>query len=171
MTELLHANLQLLNQISELLTLLDAETYVKTSPVFLNSAIGGHVRHCLEHYQSLIAGLPEGRVNYDHRARDPQVETLPAAAQTRVTELRTQLTKLDSAERGEGVLVLMDHGAASSLGDWTPSSLGRELQFLISHTVHHFALIGGLCRMHGVPIHKDFGVAPSTLRHRALEPR
>ena len=171
MTELLQANLHLLDQVSELLTRVDAETYVKTSPVFLNSAIGGHVRHCLEHYQSLITGLPEGRVNYDHRARDAQVETQPAAAQTCVNELRNQLTGVVSTSPAEDVVVLMDHGAVSLEGVWQKSSPGRELQFLISHTVHHLALIAGLCRLHGIAIGKEFGVAPSTLRHRATQHR
>jgi uncharacterized damage-inducible protein DinB len=167
MTELIQANLHLLEQSRELLTRLDAETYVKTSPVFLNSAIGGHMRHCLEHYQSLISGLPEGRINYDHRARDPMVETEPQAAQNRIIELTNQLAELISSDLPEEVTVLMDHGAESSDGIWQKSTLGRELQFLISHTIHHFALMAGLCRLHGVSISKEFGVAPSTLRHRA----
>ena len=171
MTELIHANIRLLDHISELLACLDAEIYVKTSPVFLNSAIGGHVRHCLEHYQCLISGLPEGRVNYDSRARDPLVETRPEAAKTRVTELREQLAALFSNSQVEEIVILMDHGADASAGIWQKSSPGRELQFLISHTIHHYALIAGLCRLHGVPISKEFGVAPSTLRHRAAQPQ
>jgi hypothetical protein len=166
MTELIQANIQLLDQSRDLLQRLDIETYVKTSPVFLNSAIGGHMRHCLEHYQSLIAGLHEGRINYDHRARDQKVETEPQAAEARMGELRNQLAGLDPANLPEDLSVLMDHGAESSTGVWQKSTLGRELQFLISHTIHHYALIAGLCRLHGVTICKDFGVAPSTLRHR-----
>ncbi len=47
------------------------------------------------------------------------------------------------------------------------SSLGRELQFLASHSVHHFAMIGGICRALEAPLPDDFGAAPSTIRHRA----
>ncbi len=169
MTELVQANIRLLDKVSELLACLDEETYVKTSPVFLNSAIGGHVRHCLEHYQSLISGLPEGRVNYDNRPRDPLVEAQPEAAQRRVNELREKLTALFSTSSTQEIVILMDHGAVSSEGVWQKSSPGRELQFLISHTIHHYALIAGLCRLHGVAISKEFGVAPSTLRHRATK--
>lgn len=167
MTELIQANLQLLDQAVELLVRLDADIYVKTTPVFLNSAVGGHVRHCLEHYQSLIQGLPDGRVNYDRRARDIQIETQPMAALSRLNELRSQLAALTQMTHMEQIVVLMDHGADSFDENWQKSSLGRELQFLISHTVHHFALISGLCRLHGVTIGNDFGVAHSTLRHRA----
>lgn len=167
MTELIQANLYLLDQSRELLARLDDATYVKTSPVFLNSAIGGHVRHCLEHYQSFVDGLPEGRINYDHRARDPLVETQPSAAQERLGQLSDQIAALDPRAMPTEVLILMDHGADTSNDIWQKSSWERELQFLMSHTIHHFALMAGLCRIHGVTISKDFGVAPSTLRHRA----
>jgi uncharacterized damage-inducible protein DinB len=167
MTELLQANLHLLDQMSELLSRLDDRSYRQTSPVFINSSIGGHVRHCLEHYQCFAEGLPHARVNYDLRQRDAEVETQPAAALARLSGLRSQLTSLFLNDHTEAILVLMDHGAAAHEGCWQESSPGRELQFLISHTIHHFALIAGLCRTHGVDIAPTFGVAPSTLRHRA----
>jgi hypothetical protein len=49
---------------------------------------------------------------------------------------------------------------------WTHSSARRELQFLLSHTVHHYALIAMICRQYGVGVEEDFGVAPSTLKYR-----
>jgi hypothetical protein len=167
LTELLQANLQLLDQMSGLLARLDERSYGQTSPLFLNSSIGGHVRHCLEHYECFAEGLPHGRVNYDLRQRDILVETQPAAALARLHSLRNRLTSLLSHEHSSAILILMDHGATHHEGCWQTSSTGRELQFLISHTIHHFALIAGLCHKHGVDIAPDFGVAPSTLRHRA----
>ena len=49
----------------------------------------------------------------------------------------------------------------------TVGALGRELQFLVSHTVHHAAMIAASCRARGLPTADEYGVAPSTLRHRA----
>ncbi len=49
------------------------------------------------------------------------------------------------------------------------SSLRRELHFLLSHTVHHYALIAMILARHGVEVEPDFGVAPSTLRHWARQ--
>jgi hypothetical protein len=43
--------------------------------------------------------------------------------------------------------------------------VGRELQYLLSHTIHHYAIIGSILRAQGVEPGPDFGVAPSTLRH------
>ena len=49
------------------------------------------------------------------------------------------------------------------LSTWT-----RELAFLYSHTIHHYSLIAIATRSLGVFIHEDFGVAPSTLKHRMV---
>ena len=48
---------------------------------------------------------------------------------------------------------------------WGGSSVVRELEFLLSHTVHHYALIGVICQLGGHKLPKDFGMAPSTLRY------
>ena len=40
------------------------------------------------------------------------------------------------------------------------------MQFLLSHTVHHYALIGAILRLSGVEPPAGFGLAPSTLRHQ-----
>ena len=55
---------------------------------------------------------------------------------------------------------------AADESSWGTSSVERELQFLRSHTVHHFALIAVILRLSGVEPDEQFGVAPSTLRYR-----
>ena len=47
------------------------------------------------------------------------------------------------------------------------SSIGRELEAVRSHTVHHFALISVLLRYYGLPVPSDFGVSQATLLYRA----
>ena len=60
----------------------------------------------------------------------------------------------------------MQTGEEDGVPDWRPSSVGRELQFLVSHTVHHYALIRLLLEDHGIYAGEEFGVAPSTLAHQ-----
>ena len=48
---------------------------------------------------------------------------------------------------------------------WSRSSIARELQSLLSHTVHHYAFIAVALRLQGVEPASDFGVAPSTLEY------
>ncbi len=55
---------------------------------------------------------------------------------------------------------------AADESSWATSSVERELQFLRSHTVHHFALIAVILRLSGLEPGEEFGVAPSTLRYR-----
>ena len=52
---------------------------------------------------------------------------------------------------------------------WLASSIGRELQALSSHTIHHFALIAVTLRLHGIVVDPDFGMSPSTLRYQAAK--
>ncbi|MEK6687797.1 MAG: hypothetical protein AABZ01_04975, partial [Gemmatimonadota bacterium] len=47
------------------------------------------------------------------------------------------------------------------------SSLGRELLFLLSHTVHHFAVIRLLLQRQGTDSDPRLGVAPSTEAYKA----
>jgi hypothetical protein len=45
------------------------------------------------------------------------------------------------------------------------SSRARELAFVVSHTIHHQAIIALLLEMQGIGIEsKDFGYSPSTPR-------
>ena len=48
---------------------------------------------------------------------------------------------------------------------WSNSSVNRELQFLIGHTVHHYALVAFILRVQDFSPPEDFSVTPSTLKH------
>ena len=49
--------------------------------------------------------------------------------------------------------------------EWVWSSGLRELDFLQSHTIHHFALIAYKLEALGIEVEDNFGVAPSTLKY------
>jgi uncharacterized damage-inducible protein DinB len=55
----------------------------------------------------------------------------------------------------------------SSAGDLikTETSLGRELAFVLSHTIHHNALISVMAMLMGVSVPERFGYAPSTIAY------
>ena len=68
-----------------------------------------------------------------------------------------------SLPAGEKVLFVKPEDVADK-DFWCASSIERELEFLQSHTIHHYALIGFKLRAFGFDLPVEFGVAPSTLR-------
>ncbi len=170
MKGLIQANLQLLKQGKWLLSMLSDQSYSRSEPKFYNSTVGGHLRHCLDHYEAFIEGAASEKMNYDARCRDQDVENKTESAGLRIDEIVTALENLAEEGTNRGVMVKMDCGTSLEDGKkddlCQPSSLGRELQFLVSHTVHHFAMIRGLCQKEKITFPEAFGVAPSTTKYR-----
>lgn len=155
------ANLAMLAQGERLLTRLDDTVYVRTVAAVPGGSIGAHIRHNLDHCRCLLAGLASGRVDYSARGRDPRTETDRRHALAELARLRQALADL----RTSGALQVRRESDPD--GGYATSSLARELDFLMSHGVHHYAIVAILCRLQGIDPEPDFGVAPSTLRYRA----
>ena len=119
----------------------------------------------IDYYDRFFAGLDAGQLDYDRRERDETVEAQTARAQTRLGELKALLAKLGGRDLPASVTVKMDSQETEGTAPRSSSSVERELQFLMSHTVHHFALIAVILRLNGRDVAQEFGVAPSTLRH------
>jgi uncharacterized damage-inducible protein DinB len=146
-----------------LLRRLSSAQYVARSPACFNSTIGGHIRHNHDHFACFLDGLPRSEVDYDARTRDPRIETDPVYAALRLADAAHTLAALDRPALSLDLYVKMDSGSGARAS--TCSTAARELQFLISHTIHHYAMIAVICHGLGVAPDPAFGVAPSTLRH------
>jgi uncharacterized damage-inducible protein DinB len=156
-------NLFVLRQGLELVRRLDRTTFEARDPV-AKASPGAHLRHCLDAYRCFLRDRRSGRVDYDCRERDPAVETDPTVAAGRIAEVIANLPEL-AAELERQLIVRSDCDLEDELG-WTPSTVARELRYLFSHTVHHFAILAIILRLRGVEPGDDFGVAPSTLTFR-----
>lgn len=166
-TSLIEDNIGYLQQAAALLRDLSDETYGKPAPLAFGSGLGVHLRHCLEHYESFLGGMKSGAIDYDARARDARVERDRWHALHRLEALIAALRELAFGNDEERLLkVKQDCNSNETAPAWSRSTLARELQFLVSHTVHHYALIAVILRLHGFEPHADFGVAPSTLKYR-----
>jgi len=125
------------------------------------SSVGAQYRHVLDHYRAVLDGVEDGWIDYDHRRRDVEVETDRDVAAGDTRGLIARLGGLRGAT-SDAPLTVVAACSANLPGEPQLSSLGRELHFLVSHTVHHYAIIKLLLdEADAVPT--DFGVAPSTL--------
>lgn len=160
------AAVEILRQGEELLCALSVEAYSRRLPVAFNGSIGGHYRHCLDHFTSLLRGIDSDMVDYDHRERDPRIEGDPAFALGLTRRMRTALERLDSEVLLTPVSARCEVSYNHGDSPVTHSSLGRELVYAIAHSIHHFALIAVMARLMEVELPPHFGVAPSTVAHQ-----
>ena len=155
---------RLLEQAVQVLNGIDDAIYVSTSAVSSHGSIGGHIRHILDFYQSFLNGVASGLINYRMRQRESRLEVDRLAALTRITTTISALESLSRVQGNNSLLVSTEDGYSSE-DMWCQSSLMRELEFLQSHTVHHYSLVAMLLRLHEIQPDEEFGVAPSTLRY------
>lgn len=130
-----------------------------------SGTIGAHVRHCLDHARALIDRAPHSPIDYDARVRGTTIETDPSAAVAEVNRLRTLATGfsgLPSEQPVEVVMMPTRQGRCLTLS----STLGREIMFVLGHSVHHQALIRMSALTLGVRLPASVGFAPSTLSHQ-----
>jgi hypothetical protein len=145
----------------KLLESLDDKIYTKTS--YGVGSIGSHFRHNLDFTNNLLEGLQTDRIDYTKRERDVRVETDRRYARERFLFLIQTLKNVSTEDLERKILVRSEIDE----DQWHVSSPGREFEFLLSHTIHHFALIAEKLHSFGIEVSKDFGVAPSTLKYWA----
>lgn len=137
---------------------LDADIYRSIGD--RSGSIGSHIRHDLEMVECFLDGLADSLIDYSSRKRDAAVENDPTAAAAKTRTIVERLS-IASGLESETILVRSESDAAA----FHRSTVGRELDFLYSHTVHHHALINERLREFGIEAGPEFGVAPSTLRY------
>ncbi|RMG43532.1 MAG: DinB family protein [Acidobacteria bacterium] len=158
---LIGRNVEVLRQGEALIRSLDAATYSRPIPG-QRATVGAHFRHGIDFYERFFAGIGDRRVDYDRRRRDAAEETDPQRALARIRRTVHSLRELRDIGTETPLLVRAESGSDPERA-WQPSSVGRELQFLLSHTVHHFAIVALVLRSWGCAVPETFGVAPSTL--------
>ena len=112
-----------------------------------------------------LAALAGVELDYDARERGTRVECDPQCAidETQALQRDLQAAQLERhIDRSVRVRALVQPDADPLLGE---SSIGRELVFVVSHTIHHQAMISDIARRLDVALPDDFGYAPSTVQH------
>lgn len=130
------------------------------------TAIGAHLRHCLDHVVCFLRGERSGVVEYDARDRDVRVETDPDYYRDVAQGAMDQLATLSPATLSNTIKVCQISAPGGPLVT-VSSTVERELLFLSGHTIHHLAIVTQIAKEHGIAISPELCIAFSTAAHRA----
>ena len=152
---------RLLDELARLLEEIPPPVYRAPFVNAVSGSIGEHVRHCLDHVTALVAATPSTPLSYDTRSRGTRTETEPTIAVQEIAMLRSALEAWPARSIDEPIVVSgVLSPTSSAMTTW--STLARELAFVVSHTIHHLAIIGVLLVVYGHPVPERFGYSPST---------
>jgi uncharacterized damage-inducible protein DinB len=155
---------RLIEELAGVVAALDDQKYVRKPVGVVPGSVGGHVRHCLDHVRALLLAAETGHLDYDRRERGTPVESSRPAALEAAAECAARLRRLAPGvlDRTLRVDVLL---TADGLPHVFRSSVGRELAYVLSHTIHHNAILGAMVKTLGGELPERFGYAPSTIAH------
>jgi len=156
---------------SQINTLAQAKSYLSTvtseqykeviTPLFISSS-GQHLRHILDHYVAIIEGLDIGLIDYDKRTRGGVIETDIAAASALILEIETFLLSLTDNQLQEKIQLSTEVCVVKKKVVVVNTTLARELVFVGSHAIHHFAMIDQISKAQQLVTPEQFGIAPAT---------
>lgn len=126
--------------------------------------VGPDLRHCLDHFRSLLSGLKSGTIDYDARVTDLGLETDPHLFLADLYQVTAELAGLEGISTTQAVQILQA-AAPKKARIAVGSTLERELIFLSSHTIHHLAQVIEIAGSRGVIVPSDLGLAFSTAAH------
>ena len=164
------ALVRLLDELSDVIDRVSDQVFARKPAGKPSGSIGAHVRHCLDHVSALLEGARTGRMSYDERVRGTEAETDRLAALTRIRALTQTVLDVDPRLIPRCVRLRVRLDARGTTTE-VQSTVGRELAFVISHTIHHNATIAILLSEIGTDLPNRFGVAPSTPSPASADPR
>lgn len=165
--ELVVAAQDVLLQGLDLLFELRGHAYSHVAGAPFNASVGQHYRHVLEHFQSLIRGISAREINYDARERNPRLQEEVTYASIATCDVLRALKRYSEETLTRPCKVINSVGYGASNPSTLESNVGRELAYCVGHAIHHYAIVRLICHEIGVTVPAEFGVAPSTLKHRA----
>lgn len=126
-----------------------------------SSSIGAHVRHVLDRSDCVVEGFSSGKIDYDKRRRNVDLENNPALC---AKEFDRILAEIEGFSGGVGSVVevsetLNCEGLKASM----KSTYERELLDIILHCTHHMATMKFILEKSGIEVDKDFGKNASTV--------
>lgn len=158
---LLQGCIHCVNQSNQLLKVVAQNDYTVATQG--NSSIGAHMRHILDRFHCFFTGLQNASVDYDDRKRDKAIENSVEAASFALASVARQVENLNLAEFTEKSLKIRESVYHQGPSIVIASTIERELMGLITHTIHHLAIIAIIAKSFGYTMDSDFGKAASTI--------
>lgn len=163
----LHATTrEIIAQLQLFVSQIERAPYAAKLPILQGSSVGQHLRHVIEFYVCLSRQVNTGIINYDDRERNRQLENDLIYTRQILSELSDEVADWHT---DQPLQLRAIYGDAA--GTLAPTSLARELVYLIEHAVHHMAIVKMAVAHHlpHIALPASFGVAHSTLQHREAE--
>lgn len=164
--QILLANREILNQLIHLCENITPAQYCKRLSLLSQNTIGKHMRHIIEFYDILIEAYKENKpISYDNRVHCSKTETSLELTSKR---LRKALNWVESKEPAKELILVVSYDSEGKNSISLPSSIERELVYNIEHAIHHMAIIRIAIEKEfpDIKLHKNFGIAYSTIRYR-----
>ena len=157
---------EVVEQAISLLDDISLSDYKEVVAPHFTSSIGTHIRHILDHFLALKEAGWSGDINYNKRNRHSDIEQSPAAAIAACKSITEWLQQNCSSQLlNQRVSVLTEIDISDTKSTACESTFERELVFVSSHAIHHYALIRIIRKMQGRDLPEFFGYAPATITH------
>ena len=149
-----------LSQIEEILDAILKLPDNQTAVLYIDTRVGSHVRHALDHYKALLLLEDSDVVDYNLRSRQSPMETDVDAAKREIAIIREQLCMFTYKDRS--VRVVSEISCSETEVGEFESFLFREILWVVNHTIHHAAMIKVLLGQRGLCLADHIGLAPAT---------
>ena len=164
-TQLLAGCVRSIEQCGQLLRLISAESYVDSSRGM--SSVGAHIRHILDRFHCFLAGMPAGSIDYDARKRDKSIEKNLDVATFALVSVRWRIETMAALDDLGNAITVRESVHHQGPAVTMPSTVGRELMGLVTHSIHHLAIIALIVKSYGYEMDSDFGKAASTILYES----
>jgi hypothetical protein len=130
------------------------------------SSVGAHFRHCVDHLNALVVLFEKGYVDYEDRKRGEPYETNKGLALAKLDQVEEKVFAHGDLHFKINDTVKIATSSVQPCGSiqntLIQSTLGREIYFVASHTVHHIALMKIQVALMGVDLNESLGLALGT---------
>lgn len=159
MSALRSAAVEALDQMNSLI-LTAKQASGPSDKLYVDSGIGGHVRHVADHFRAFESGLISGFIDYNSRRRESELERNADLGLAELQDLQERLQYVDVSF--QSVTVESEVSCLQQDSRRCESTYDRELVYLIYHTIHHVAYAALLLKQIGLTPNAMVGNAPAT---------